>query len=496
MIFVDKHTVHFRRSGIFYCSFLICFSIFLNSCKQELELAPPSEYNAQDFYKTQNDFALAIAGAYGGLRGLHSYQYPIVIESLSDNISTSTNNPYARLTINDGDANVLALWSAYWTIINRTNHILDQIDAGEFTDGDLQNWIKGEALFIRGFCYFQLGWLFGGVPIVDRVMSEQELLELRRPDVAITFSFAEYNLQEAATLLPEIHTGDNLGRATRYAALGFLGRLYLFTKQYEQAREALSEIIGSGHYQLYEEFQDCFMNTLDNGSEHVFQIQYTAGLVNQGNQLVYTLVPENIRSDRFPQGGRSLWLAVSRDLYDSYEENDLRRDITIQKGYTTSSGTTDDNTLLFVKYAHGTVPSIREDNDVNLSPLRYTDIKLMYAEVLNEIQYNAAGEALEILNEVRDRAGITLFTAVDLPSQSAFREAIFQERRLEFACEFLRWFDLVRQGPEKAEDIMRAFLNRSDEGNGLYQYDDKFLLLPIPAAERQVNTNLDQNEGY
>ncbi|TJZ63083.1 RagB/SusD family nutrient uptake outer membrane protein [Sphingobacterium olei] len=471
-------------------------TIGLMSCNKDIDLAPESNYNAKDFYKSENDFTLAIAGTYGGLRGIHSYQYPIVVESLSDNVSTSTNNPYTRLTLNDGDANVLSLWSAYWTIINRTNNILDQIDGGEFSTPTLQDRIKGEALFIRGFCYFQLGWLFGGVPLVDHVTPEHELLQLTRTSQAETLAFAAQNLEAAATLLPEENTGGNLGRATKFSALGLLGRLHLFTKDYNKAKEALSLVIQSENYDMYPDYKDCFLNTKDNGIEHVFQIQYTERLINQGNPLVYTLVPENIRSPQFPSGGRSLWLAVSNDLYEAYEEGDLRRDITIQKGYVTSSNVTDENTLLYIKYAHGTVPGLPEDNDVNLSVLRYTDVLLMYAESLNELEYEVDGEALSILNAVRERADLDFYNPSDLTTQDQFREALFKERRVEFACEFFRWFDLIRQGRDKTSSIMTNFLIRTDEGSGTYVFNDKFMLLPIPAAERQVNNSLEPNPGY
>lgn len=470
--------------------------LIFGSCNDQIDLSPQSSYNTRDFYRTQSDFSLAIGGTYGGLRGIHSMQYPLLLESISDNISTITDNPYTRYALNDNDPYVLSLWSAYWTIIMRTNNILDQIDQGEFSDESVRDQIKGEALFIRGFCFFQLGWLFGGVPIVDRIMDERELLQLNRTDAAETFAFAELNLQQAATLLPPENTEANTGRATRYSAYGLLGRLYLFTKQYEKAKTVLEEIIHSNRYRMYDDFIDCFLNNRDNGTEHVFQIQYTSGIVNQGNQLVYTLVPENIRSDKFPNGGRSLWTAVSNDLYESYDEGDVRRDITIQKGYTTSSDVVDEVTLLYVKYAHGAVPDIAEDNDVNLSVLRYTDVLLMYAEVLNELQYEPNGPALTIVNDIRQRANAEQYAVGDLPSQANFREAIFNERRLEFACEFLRWFDLVRMDRTLATNIMENFLELPEEGGGMYTFDPRFFLLPIPAAERQVNPNLSQNDGY
>lgn len=466
------------------------------ACNKDLNLAPESSYNTNDFYRTEADFQLAINGAYAGLRGLNGQQYPLVVESLSDNISTSTNNPYTRMSFADGEEDILFLWSVYWTIINRNNNILDQIDQGEFTNEEWRDLIKGEAYFLRAYCYFQLGWLFGGVPIIDRSMTADEIVAIPRSTQAETMSFAASGFGQAAELLPQEQTGGRSGRATAYAAKGLLARLHLFNHDYEAARPLLEEIINSGRYVAYENYADCFLDSRDNGSEHVFQVQYTSGLVNQGNPLVYTLVPENIRSDMFPNGGRSLWLAVSEDLYDSYEEGDIRRDFTIQKGYTASTGITDTSTLLYIKLAHGVIPPDPFDFDVNISILRYTDIKMMYAEVLNELGYEANGEAFRLLNEVRNRADLAELTAAEVPSQEAFREAIFRERRVEFACEFLRWFDLVRRGSEHLSAVMDAFLAQPAEGSGLYRFEPKFALLPIPAAERQTNPGLEQNPGY
>ncbi|WP_257667242.1 RagB/SusD family nutrient uptake outer membrane protein [Parapedobacter tibetensis] len=466
------------------------------ACNKDIDLSPESNYNANDFYTTEQDFKLAIAGAYGGLRGIHSYQYPLVLESLSDNISTFTNNPYTRMGFSDGETNILSIWSAYWAIINRNNNILATIDQGTFINEEWRGIIKGEALFLRAFSYFQLGWLFGGVPIIEAPLTAEELTTIPRATQEETMAFAAAGFEQAAELLPEEQTGDQAGRATAYSAKGLLARLHVFSKDYDAAHPILEEIIQSERYAIYDIFADCFLDSRDNGSEHVFQVQYTSGLVNQGNQLVYTLVPENIRSELFPNGGRSLWLAVSRDLYNSYDTLDNRRDFTIQKGYTSSSNVTDTSTLLFIKLAHGAVPPDPFDYGVNLSILRYTDVLLMYAEVLNELGYVPDGEAFQLVNRIRERAGLPPWDATSIPSQEAFREALFEERRKEFAGEFLRWFDLVRQGEEKMQTTMDAFLSQLAEGSDTYRFDPKYLLLPIPAAERQTNPTLEQNPGY
>lgn len=473
--------------------------ILVGGCTKELELTPQSTYNTEDFYQTASDFRQGLFGAYGGLRSAHGFDYPMMMESLSDNVNTlqnTTNNPLARFGFTAGDDRILGVWAAYWTVINRTNNILDQIDDGDFPNELVRTIMRGETRFIRGYCYFQLGWIFGGMPIIDRRMSAEETATITRATQDETFAFAAADLLAAAEVLPEHQGGDNLGRVTKFAAKAILARLYLYTRNYEPAKPLLEEILAYDGLRPYEAFGDCFINTRDNGSEHVFQIQYTSGLNSQGNPLVYSLVPENLRSELFPQGGRSTWIAVSNDLYNAYDTADVRRDFTIQKGYTSGNEVADSLTLLYIKHAHGTVPPNKEDNDVNLSIVRISDVQLMYAEVLNELGYLADSEAFALLNAVRHRAGIDSLSSADAPDQGTFREAVFRERRLEFAGEALRWYDIVRRGPEKATEIMEAFLARPEEGGGQITFDPHYLLMPIPASELRTNPLLTQNPGY
>ena len=123
---------------------------------------------------------------------------------------------------------------------------------------------------------------------------------------------------------------------------------------------------------------------------------------------------------------------------------------------------------------------------------------MMYAECLNELGYQSNGEAFDILNRVRSRAGLPAKTSLDLPDQNSFRQALRQERKVEFAFEGWRWFDLVRWGIAR-ETINHKFAAK-DEGNGRYSMtSDDQLLFPIPYTEisRYNNTNVMwQNPGY
>ena len=310
-------------------------------------------------------------------------------------------------------------------MIDRCNAVIDQIDAGTFTDETRRSNLKGEAYFFRGYAYFQLGWMYGGMPLVDHQMKVDEIKLTKRSTQAETFTQASNDLTKASQLLPEVWATKDVGKATKYAAQGILARLYMFQKNYSGAKPLLQGIINSGKYQMASSYANCFIDKYDNSTEHVFQIQYKTGNLGEGNGFVAYEVPQFFRSALFPLGGISGAMIVSPDLYNAYENGDLRRDFNIQKGYINSSGQVDTETLYFIKYGHGSIPTTSiTDYEVNMPLLRYTDVKLMYAEVLNEEAYSSTGEAFSILNEVRTRAGLSPLTSTQVPSQEAFRTAM------------------------------------------------------------------------
>ncbi len=493
-----------KAKKLYHSIWQILLLAAITSCDNYLDLSPVSSYNAESAYTTQQDFELSVNGIYDEFQKLSDYYVPVVIESRSDNISAIS--PYVSIYdevkasqfIDDASNDVLAnIWEGYWKIIDRSNAVLDNIESGEFDDEEYRSYYKGEAYFLRGYSYFQLGWMYGGVPLIDHQMTVDEIYQTARSTQDETFEFAASDLLQAINLLPEEWASAELGKATKYAAEGILVRLYMFQKEYSKAKTYLSDIISSGKYQMAENYKDCFTDEYDNSAEHVFQVQYISGSLGEGNEFPATCVPEDIRSDLFSTGGNSHAMPVSEDLYESYEEGDLRHDFTIMKGYTSSTGEINTTSLYYIKFAHGTVPSDKADYEVNMPILRYTDVKLMYAEILNEEGYDSGGEAFSILNAVRDRAGLDPLSSVEVPDQDAFRTAMLKERRLEFACEYLRWFDLIRTG--NAYSVMNTFLKRSDEGNGSYQMQDYQTLFAIPQKELDSNPNTDymwQNTGY
>ncbi|NWJ52182.1 MAG: RagB/SusD family nutrient uptake outer membrane protein [Bacteroidetes bacterium] len=483
--------------------FVVGLAIFtMSACSKYIELNPISSYNSGSFYKTEADFGLAVNGIYSQLRSMTNVTLPANLEERSDNLAKDPTDSYdeslvGKFVENASTGSVASIWSGYYNLITRCNSVLGTIDAGTFTTEANRAYYKGEAQFIRGYAYFQLGWIYGGVPLLDHVMTSEAIKAVKRSTQDETFAFAAKDLIAASSNLPVAWAGTNIGKATKYAAEGILARMYMFQKKFSDAKPLLLDIINSGKYTMAATYANCFLDTYDNSPEHVFQIQFTSGGLGQGNSFVMSCVPELIRSALFPIGGQSTAYLVSYDLYNSYESGDLRRDFTIMKGWTNAGGVTDTYSLYYIKFAHGTMPSDKSDYAVNGPILRYTDVKLMYAEVLNEEGYNASGEAFNIINAVRARAGITPLTATTVPTQQAFRDALLKERRVEFACEMLRWFDLVRTG--KALTTIQTFLALKENGSGTYKMDAYRILFPIPQVELNVNTNtavLWQNPGY
>ena len=125
------------------------------------------------------------------------------------------------------------------------------------------------------------------------------------------------------------------------------------------------------------------------------------------------------------------------------------------------------------------------ESDADFIYLRYADVLLMYAEVINEINNGPDTDAYDAINEVRNRAGLADLTAG--LSYENFKDSVLQERQWEFVMEGHRWYDLVRMG---------KLVERVTAGKTYAEVKDYHILFPIPQKERYYNTALTQNNGY
>lgn len=470
--------------------------LLLSSCgKGFIDLKPISTITTDNFYKTEEDFKNAVNGAYNALRtgGTYGVDSYIFAEIRSDNSipvasgSVTDQDEFDRFYIRTTNPFINNRWSNSYTAISRCNAILDRITPVAMSDALKARYI-GEAKFLRALFYFNLVRTFGDVPLVlKEITNGNEGYEYGRNARAEVYAQIEKDLTEAAAALPPSYTGADVGRATAGAARAILGRVLLAQKKFAPAAVELKAVIDLGQYALVPVYANFFVVNNKNNKEAIFDVQYRSGGIGQGNPWPNSFAPQNSGNAVIMFGGDGN-NAPTDDLLNEYEAGDQRKDATIATSYVNANGVTIPGN--FVK-KYRDVPGIKNDNGNNIPIIRYADVLLMYAECLNEAGYVAGGDAFNYLNEVRNRAGLADLTAAEVPDQAAFRLAMEHERRVEFAFENLRWYDLVRT--DRAITVLNG---KSTQINLVNPVTPQNQVFPIPQSQIDINSSkITQNEG-
>lgn len=478
----------------------------LASCSQ-LDLIPESQKSVEGFYKTETHLTQATIGLYNALRTswVTSNASYMLTESRSDNTFQGTaydDGPITRFEETPFLPVLSSAWSQYYASISRANRVLESLPGVEVTDGKRQQF-EGEAKFARALFYFDLVRIFGGVPLVIKSLSVPESYALNRSTEEEVYDQIVKDLTDAANLLPAAYDNANKGRATKWAAKGYLGKVYVFRSGYplrknewEKAKQTFQEVINSGQFSFFGNYADNYSFANEGGKQQVFSIQFKAGTSGNGNPFPTRnasndIAPVAIDKGGLPFGGSPSNLFLSNDIMDSFEAGDVRKSAAVRTSWLHKSGETITTLPTCQKYQNGSVVGAN-DWDIDWIALSYTDVLMMYAESLNELAYSADGEAFKILNDVRKRAGLAARTAADVPDQAGYRLWMEKERRAEFCFENLRWFDLVRT--DRALAVMKSFLSKYNLGGNVKSRDQ--YLYPIPQNVRDVTPNIVQNPGY
>ena len=448
----------------------------MTSCGDSFfDLEPASSVTIDKVYKTASDYNVAVIGCYAKLQSQVNF-YTECCEYRSDNLSlgaptAGTQDRYDIDHFTEKPSN--GILSSYWANFNnnvyRCNLLLDQIDGANFAE-NLKKQYKGEAMFIRALNYFNMYRIWGGVPATKHVVSAAEALKVARYSDEQMFDLIAGDLKEIVdnNYLPETYSSADMGRATSGAAKALLGKVYLTFHKWTEAKDILSQLIGK--YQLVSPIAQVFDVDNKNNNEIIFAVHFNKEIEGEGHSYWYNLTNASDDTNQ------------TSSLLNTFPTGDARKDlityVQVEK-----------NVRLMNKFYDTKSPTFKTvGNDQIL--LRYADVLLMYAEALNEIQYDASegSLALKYLNAVRQRAGISNLTTKQLPTQEKFRKGILVERQREFPYEGQRWFDLVRMG--FAKSVMAE--------NGV-EIKDYQLLFPIPQQEIEKvgdKSILWQNPGY
>lgn len=451
-------------------------TLLMTSCGDSFfDLEPASSVTIDKVYKTASDYNVAVIGCYAKLQSQVNF-YTECCEYRSDNLSlgaptAGTQDRYDIDHFTEKPSN--GILSSYWANFNnnvyRCNLLLDQIDGANFAE-NLKKQYKGEAMFIRALNYFNMYRIWGGVPATKHVVSAAEALKVARYSDEQMFDLIAGDLKEIVdnNYLPETYSSADMGRATSGAAKALLGKVYLTFHKWTEAKDILSQLIGK--YQLVSPIAQVFDVDNKNNNEIIFAVHFNKEIEGEGHSYWYNLTNASDDTNQ------------TSSLLNTFPTGDARKDlityVQVEK-----------NVRLMNKFYDTKSPTFKTvGNDQIL--LRYADVLLMYAEALNEIQYDASegSLALKYLNAVRQRAGISNLTVKQLPTQEKFRKGILVERQREFPYEGQRWFDLVRMG--FAKSVMAE--------NGV-EIKDYQLLFPIPQQKIEKvgdKSILWQNPGY
>lgn len=470
-----------------------------SSCSDFLEQNPQTDLSENDFYKTADDILSAVNGAYSSLQENDIYgNWYVFGEIPSDNTrnqlsgSVTTQNEFDQFYIDTQNSMIANFWKAAYKVINRTNTVLGRID-GIDINADLANRYKLECKFIRALMYFNLVRVYGDVPLVLKEISISESYDILREPKENVYNQIIADLKEAQGLPVSYPTAED-GRATQGAAKALLADVYMTLHKYAEAETILAEIINSGRYSLLENtpgslnidgYKNVFSPVNHNSKEGIFEIQFLKGGYGEGSNYANNFAPENSGTNVVAVGGTGGNNIPEMDIYNAYEESDLRRDFSMSLGYYDNRKNNEWVESRYVcKYMD--VPYQNNDASNNYPVIRYADVILMYAEALN--QNGKTAEACKYLNMTRRRGfgyQTTETSPVDLQTtdKAQFSLMVEQERRVELAFENHRWFDLIRTG--RAVEVMRSKGFSLNETN---------LICPIPQKQIDVNPKLTQND--
>lgn len=476
-------------------------------CEDFLDIRPEASVPSVgiDYSKAENIF-LPVSASYAKLRnyGAHVFPYIGAFEIASDNADKGStpedNPPMKEIDELDHDAsNVLLndLWTGYFDIVSGANYAIHQMPLfvealQNAADQNLALEAQGEAKTIRAYAYFNLTRLFGRVPLIDTILTSEQLASVPQSSAADLYTFIEKDLREAIIVLPASYTREWDGRITRYTAMGIKAKVHMYMEEWDSVASLTDRIINSGQFSLMPDFREVFSIEGENSSESLFEIQSSTLGKTSGEQTFVEYAYVQGPRGNFPSGMQGWGFKVpSQNLIDFFNSRgEVIRPATtlLYRGTVTPEGDSIRVTVTNPVY-NGKVYTPLIYNkwnyngygfDHNIRILRYADILLMYAESklrgsVFPTESNLSPD--EAVNLVRRRAGLPDITGITL-------QQIWDERRAELAMEEDRFFDLVRTGQAPQALADKGFVQGKHE------------VYPVPSAQIQLNPGLTQNPGY
>ncbi|MBB6462288.1 RagB/SusD family nutrient uptake outer membrane protein [Flammeovirga kamogawensis] len=548
----------------------VAVSIFLGlgtSCSSFLNVEPESTWTTDNFYNTDSKVDLGLAGIFSKFSSNNAYGSMLSMEmqygtdegyysrGWDENWSVSL---YSHVSNSE---HVEKSWEQLYGAVNECNQMIARLDKDAFEPEDYNKYIA-EARFLRAFAYQLLASWWNEVPIRTTPTVDQSSNNVPAGELIDVYALIESDFKFAIEHLPHAQDGDYVpGRPNRMAAEGMLSRAYLkmagepmmATQYYDSAvvhlgniiykdgwhalnttpdtlgyRATFLEYIGGDKYDLQESlFEITYKNNLDLGIATMGAIGNYNGLafeLNDGNNHptsqkavavspVFSIIYDsedrrrdwNIPGIQMNKSGKIVY--VTNIFAPQYTPGKFRRWEPVNESDISNGSEIDEYVLL----TNETTLS-RNQSPINFPILRYSDVLLMYAEASNRVNHGPTSQAIECLNQVRNRAGLDNIE-VDNPTVISGEEAFFtelmDERLRELCFEGIRKHDLIRWGKlgERLQYLETVMLSHPDYNPSFWANDgyfrifknynpDKHLSLPYPLQEVNINTSLSQKSGW
>jgi hypothetical protein len=487
--------------------------IFLGSCKKILQPDIKGQIALENLVTTESGMITVVNGTYAPLRSLYNGSMQRLTDQASDDSWTWRKEQEPDFFNATPTYNITSgVWSTAYAGIGRANIVISNIDkVTNFSSGAMKNSILGQALFMRAYYYFTLVRLYGGVPLLVHEVKSRLDAELPRSTIPEAYAQIKSDLDSAILLLPASYNGSfgmEKGRPTTYSASALKALVHLELGEWQDAAKYAGDVIDSHKFNLLSTYAANFNGTSENGAGSLFEVQYSGTNPATSCLLSSFYAPSQYQgsatllpTDESLNGGGG-GPSSGNSFVQAVENGDQRNAVIIATyGFPNFiDATKPAGTLYLVNKYYNAAEAVGKSS-WNFPLIRYAEMLLTRAEALNELGYVADGEAFNLLNQIRQKAGLNALTSADLPDQETFRQSVRHERRIELAFECKRYFDLNRWGIlASAIQQQLNYVNATFPTQRTITHPitgKQYYLYPIPASEFVNNAQLgEQNPGY
>lgn len=517
-----------------YVILLMLPLLFWRCSDDFLDVANPNEIDANIFFNNINDLNIALTSVYSGLSAFELYGETFLTKGLiglskeSDQrfIGQAPWNQMYQNQVTPENGLAAEFWLAWYRVVARANDFLENAEKykeEKQPQGDDRVRIEkmlGEAHFLRGLAYFHLIRCWGedlpsinaaarGVPLITRVARTRQEMAAPRATVGEVYDQILADFKEAQLRLPETWSASDKGRATKFAAQAYVGKVHLYKQEWDEAKSNFQSVISSGLYNLvpFERYDNLFRGTEPYSEESLFEVGFSIDMQEDtwagglGSNVALLISPMGTGwNNLFPHDYNILRFGNDPRLRINALEPGVDSVVNGAGQRIVLPRYVDDPGALgwsFRKYVplDRSVFATNRNFGANIFLMRVADLYLMHAEALQALGED--GEAREYMNKVRRRAyGFSPDTpqpGVDFTvSGIALRDSIREERFRELFMEGHRWYDLQRWriAPEEL-----ARYPRVRSGAVVFE-NPRGYYFPIPQIEMDSNPNMVQSAGY